>query len=161
MDNFELDDRIVLFGMSCSGKTTFAKKLSNHKYYCFDYLFKWHLVESFGLSISKNLSHIKKTCKDKKFVLDGWHLSDKDGLYLPDNVSVYVIWAPYEKIISQYRVQVYDPEEHRHMYNKWYCEIKYDKLPSVKYFKNFGNFEQIDKNQFDFLKTKSTKSKDI
>lgn len=161
MLDFEIDNKIVLFGMSCSGKTTFAKNLKNHNYYCFDYLFKWHLIESFGLPISENLKYIKNLCKNEKFVLDGWHLADKHGFYLPDNASVYVIWAPYEKIISQYRVRVYDPEEHRHMYNKWYCEIKYDKLPSVKYFKNSGVFEEISKDQFDFFTTKSTKSNDI
>jgi len=148
-----MHDKIVLFGMSCAGKTTFSKKLINHKYYCFDALFPWHVIETMGLSISENLKNIQSICTNDKFILDGWHLSDKQGLYLPKDAVVYVIWAPYEKIISQYRVPVGDPEEHRNMYKKWYCEINYDQLPSVKYFQNSGDFIEITKDQFDFFKT--------
>ena len=134
--------------MSCAGKTTFAKTLQDHHYYCFDYLFQWHLIETLGLSISENFKHIQKYCVQPKFVLDGWHLADKTGVYLPPNSSVYVVWAPYENIISQYRVKVTDPEEHRNMYKKWYFDIDYDALPKVRYFSNFSYFEEITKEDF-------------
>lgn len=153
IDFESLGQKIVVFGMSCVGKTTFAKQFLNHKYHCFDALFQWHLIETLGLSISENLKSIQDTCIEEKFILDGWHLSDKQGQHLPKNCCVCVIWAPYEKIISQYRVPVGDLDEHRTMYNKWYCEIDYDKLPSVKYFMNSGNFSQITKDQFNFFKT--------
>ena len=45
-----LNKRIVCYGMSCVGKTTFAKQMHS-KYHCFDALFQWHLIEAFGLSI--------------------------------------------------------------------------------------------------------------
>jgi hypothetical protein len=153
LDFKQIDDKVVVFGMSCSGKTTFSLKATEHKYHCFDALFQWHLIETLGLSISENLKYVQQICQEEKFILDGWHLSDKEGLYLPKGAVVYVIWAPYEKVISQYRIPVNDPEEHRSMYNKWYCEINYDNLPSVKYFQNAGDFCEITRDQFNFFKT--------
>lgn len=143
-----LDDRIVLFGQSCAGKTTFAQTLKNHTYYCFDYLFQWHYIETFGLSISENFKYIQDHCVSEKFVLDGWHLSDKKGEYLPNGAAVYVIWAPYEKIISQYRVKVYHPDEHRSMYKKWYIDVDYDLFDNVRYFSNLDRFEEISRDEF-------------
>lgn len=142
------DDRVVIFGQSCVGKTTFAKTMSQHTYYCFDYLFQWHLIETLGLSISSNLRHIKQIVNDEKFVIDGWHLADKEGQFLPDHSCVYVVWAPYEKIISQYRIPVADKAEHHQMYRKWYYEIDYDKFPSVRYFWNTGQFIEMTKAEF-------------
>jgi hypothetical protein len=144
----ELDDRIVIFGMSCAGKTTFAKQLVNHHYYCFDAMFPWHIIETFGMSIESSLRHINESCVAHKFVLDGWHLSDSQGLLLPDDSCVYVIYAPYQQIISQYRVAVYDPEEHRPMFKKWYQDIDYSKFPKVRYFKNQGSFIETDVTEF-------------
>lgn len=145
-----LDDKIVVFGMSCSGKTTFSNQLKSHFYFCFDELFKWHLIETLGLSIQSNLLHIKDLCESKKspYVLDGWHLSDQVGEFLPEGAVVYLVWAPYEKIISQYRIPVVNPNEFRPMYKKWYLDIDYKKLPSVRYFKNDGNFMEISESQF-------------
>lgn len=142
-----LDDKIVVFGQSCSGKTTFAKSLTDHRYFCFDALFQWHLVETLGLSIEANLRYVKETCKADKFVLDGWNLSDKVGKFLPEGSSVYVIWAPYDKIISQYRIDVHDSEEYRRMYNSWYCGVDYDRF-CTRYFENDGEFKEISRNQF-------------
>ena len=143
----QLDDKIVIFGMSCVGKTTFAKTMKDHDYYCFDGLFQWNVIETLGLSITSNLNHVKQICKGK-FVLDGWHLSDKSGKYLPDLSCVYVLWAPYEKIINQYRVPVHNPDEHRKMYKKWYLDVNYDAFQGVRYFENNGLFEEISKEQF-------------
>ena len=144
----ELDKKIVVFGMSCSGKTTFSKDLTEHSYYCFDALFQWHLIETLNLSTSENFKYIQQFCHADKFVLDGWHLADKEGRYLPRGVAVYVVWAPYQKIISQYRIPVTNPEEYWPMYNKWYCEIDFKKLPSVRYFQNINVFEEITREQF-------------
>lgn len=156
LKNFnDFDSRIVVFGMSCVGKTTFAKSIVTHQYFCFDQMFQWHLIESFGLSIVANLQHIKTICESCAdfFVLDGWHLGDQVGRFLPDNASVYVIWAPYEKIISQYRIPVIDPEEFRSMYHRWYCEIDFESLPNVRYFHNNGNFVEISKDAFYLFRT--------
>jgi GTPase SAR1 family protein len=156
LNNFnDFDSRIVIFGMSCVGKTTFAQSISTHKYLCFDQMFQWHLIESFGLSIEANLQYIKTICESSvgPFVLDGWHLGDKIGRCLPDAASVYVLWAPYEKIISQYRIPVIDPEEFRSMYKKWYCEIDFDILPKVRYFQNDGEFIEISRESFYLLRT--------
>lgn len=143
-----LDDRIVLFGQSCVGKTTFASQLTGHHYYCFDALFQWHLVETFGLSIEANLTHVYQTCDAARFVLDGWHLADKQGWFLPPQSKVYVIYAPYERILSQYRVPVTDPEEFRPMFEKWYAGVDYEKLPGTRYFRNDGEFRETSRQDF-------------
>lgn len=144
-----LDDRIVVFGQSCVGKTTFAKQLTEHTYQCFDQLFHWHLIETFGLSIETNLAHIRNTCQAcTRFVLDGWHLSDKEGSFFPPGAAAYVIYAPYNQIISQYRVPVYEHEEHRAMFDKWYFRVDYTKLPGTRYFRNDGEF--LETTEIDF-----------
>lgn len=142
------DDRIVIFGMSCSGKTTFAQSFDDREYYCFDALFQWHLIETLGLSIKSNLRYVREHCDSQKFILDGWHLSDKEGNYLPDNSAVYVIWAPYDRIISQYRIPVMHYDEFRDMYHKWYCQVNYSAFPRVRYFENQGNFLEISAEKF-------------
>jgi adenylate kinase family enzyme len=152
-----LDDKIVVFGMSCVGKTTFAKQLADHHYCCFDAMFHWHLLETFGLSISDNLNEIKTGCEWNRFVIDGWHLSDSQGLFLPAEAKVYVVFAPYERIVSQYRAKVYDPEEYRGMYRRWYFDVPYEKLPGVRYFHNAGEFIECDRDEF--LLTSSTHSR--
>ncbi len=134
--------------MSCAGKTTFAKSLRSHKYYCFDAMFDWHLIETLGLSIQANLEHIQNICIDERFVLDGWHLADKNGFYLPKDASVCVIWSSYEHIISQYRIAVDDKEQHRHMYNKWYREIDYSKFSNIRFFHNTGEFKEMTYSSF-------------
>ena len=50
------DDKIVLFGMSCVGKTTFAKELVNHSYYCFDDLLLNYYMQIYtSIRIDKTL----------------------------------------------------------------------------------------------------------
>jgi hypothetical protein len=137
--------------MSCVGKTTFSKQMKDHQYHCFDALFHWHLIEALGLSARCNLIHIKEQCIEDRFVLDGWHLSDPEGCYLPASSKVYVVYATYEQIVSQYRVKVIDPEEYRGMYRKWYLSVDYDKLPGVRYFLNTGEFVETDRDQFLYL----------
>jgi|688.fasta_scaffold30507_9 hypothetical protein len=151
MDNFkDVDSKIVIFGMSCVGKTTFAQMLKTHTYLCFDQMFHWHLIETLGLSIQENLRHIKNQCDNiqNSYVLDGWHLGDNRGLFLPTDATVYVLWAPYKKIISQYRIHVSDPEEFRHMYNKWYYETDYKQFSKVRYFENNIAFQEITQSEF-------------
>ena len=151
-----IDDKIVLYGQSCVGKTTFAKQLIEHTYYCFDSLFKWHQIETLGLSIEANFKHIQETCVSEKFVVDGWHLSDKDAKYLPENAIVYVVYAEYDQIIDQYRVEVTDHEQHRDMYEKWYG-IDYQTM-NVKYIKNDGNFVETSYEEFKWLTTNTNSS---
>jgi hypothetical protein len=146
--NKPLDDRIVVFGQSCVGKTTFATTLKDHKYYCFDALFQWHLIETLGLSIEANFKHIKEICIGDRFVLDGWHLADRNGNYLPEGAAVYVIYAPYQKIIGQYRVPVSNEQEHWPMFIKWYYEVPYEYLPGTRYFLNDGKFIETTRQQY-------------
>jgi len=136
--------------MSCSGKTTFAKKLVDYTYHCFDLYFKWALIEALGVSIQANFQHIQKICNSDKFVLDGWHLADQEGKYLPDNSVVYVIYAKYDQIISQYRVDVLDHEQHRIMYRQWY-DIDYKKLKARYFFNNGEEFTETDYATFRFI----------
>lgn len=146
-------DRIIVFGMSCVGKTTFAKLLPN-RHICFDSLFPWHQIEAFSLSLSEALAHVNWFCEGD-FVLDGWHLSDPTGLYFPRDVEVYVVYAPYKKIIDQYRVGVNNPNQHRPMFDKWYRGVDYPRLRCpVRYFENTGNFEERSvQDYYAFLRT--------
>jgi len=142
------DDKVVVFGMSCSGKTKFALEFDDHHYSCFDALFPWHLIETLGLSIDENLRFISDHFfVEEKCVLDGWHLSDKDGDILPDCARVYVVYAPYEQIIDQYRVPVQDRDQHRPMFRKWYHEINYPSFKS-RYFLNEGHFKETTEDEF-------------
>lgn len=144
------DDRIVVMGMSCSGKTTFAAQLQSHQYFCFDALFPWHEIETFGLSISEALSYVSKSCK-QPFVLDGWHLADREGRHMPCGATVYVVYAPYQQIVDQYRVSVYDRMEYLPMFRKWYYDVDYVAL-GARYFNNRGDFAETTGQEFkDFL----------
>jgi len=145
--DFKPDDKIVIMGMSCSGKTVFAKQFTDHHYYCFDSLFQWHTVETLGLSTEANMKHVSNFCNADRYVLDGWHLSDKKGKWLPEGSSVYVVYASYDHIIDQYRVPVRDREQHRHMFKKWYYEIDYPSLSS-RYFLNEGQFTETSEEEF-------------
>lgn len=142
-----IDDKIVVMGQSCVGKTTFAKELNNHHYYCFDALFHWHSIEALGLSIKANLLYISDSCDSDKFVIDGWHLGGLD--IFPLDVTVYVVFASYRQIIDQYRIPVNNYAEHFSMFKKWY-QIDYESLPvPVKYFKNNGEFVEVSHDEFD------------
>lgn len=147
-----LDLKIVTWGMSCSGKTTFSKAVSQTfgwAYHCFDADFHWHLVETLGLSPSLNLKHVRDLCKEPQYVLDGWHLSDREGALFPEGAAVYVVWAPYETIISQYRIPVGDPDEHREMYRKWYLDVDFSTFPGVRYFRASGfGFVEVTADDF-------------
>lgn len=136
-----------MFGMSCSGKTTFAKQLPL-PYICFDFLFQWHLIELLGLPVTENLKYIKKTCDTKeKFVLDGWTLADKSGEFFPEEAWVYVVYADYDTIVNQYRIKVDNRDEFKEMYCKWY-EI--EEFARVRYFKNSGKFVETTKKEFTY-----------
>lgn len=141
-----LDDKIVIFGMSSVGKTEFAKSLPSHQYCCFDRLFHWHLIETFGLSIKENFRKVVEECQSPRFVLDGWHLADKDGYLLPKDARVYVVYADYCRIVNQYRAHVYDTEDYRPMFVKWYS-IDYPRL-NARYFLNTGEFQETTKGAF-------------
>jgi hypothetical protein len=144
-----IDARIVTFGMSCVGKTTFAKELLAHSYCCFDALFQWHLIETLGMSVEANLGYVRDKCDELDcFVMDGWTLADQKGQFLPQDTRVYVIYAPYEQILSQYRIPVLDHEEFRPMFKKWYLDIDYDLFPATRYFLNAGEFVETTKDDF-------------
>ena len=116
-----LDNRIVVWGQSCVGKTHFSQLLKTHEYMCFDHLFRWHDIETLGLSCSANLEYIASLMQEhEKCVLDGWHLSDPIGRLIPDGVAIYVLYAPYAQIIEQYRIPVGRFDEHYTMFQKWY-----------------------------------------
>lgn len=143
--------RIVIFGQSCAGKTTFAKQLTDHHYYCFDALFNWHMIEGLGLSICSELDYLREQCTAGKFVLDGWHLADKSGVFFPPDSCVYVLYAPYDQIISQYRVPVPYHDVHRPMFKKWYFDVDYTKYKQVRYFENMGSFIERGRQDFELF----------
>lgn len=132
--------------MSCVGKTTFAQQIGL-PYCCFDALFPWHEIETFGLSTSDSLRIVRDKCPPDQFILDGWHTSDLEGKWLPEDVVVYCLFAPYDSIIDQYRVPVEEHNQHRSMYQKWYS-ADYPKL-NARYWLNDGQFKEVDKVYFD------------
>lgn len=130
----EHSDKIIVYGMSCVGKTTFSNLIFSHQYFCFDALFDWHSIETLGLSIESNLIHICNNLKSApKFVLDGWHLFDKSCKLIPKDFQIYVIYDDYDSIIQRYRVPVLSHKDHFSMYQKWY-DLQIDR--PIRYFKN-------------------------
>jgi hypothetical protein len=134
--------------MSCCGKTTFARTLSTHTYYCFDRLFHWSLIETLGLPCSMELAFIRDRLErdsENRFVIDGWHLSDPAWDMTPFEAEVYVVYADYSRIIDQYRIPVADRTEHVHMFRKWYGQPL---LRSPRFIKNEGIFRETDEVEF-------------
>ena len=98
-----VDLKICVYGMSCVGKTTFAKNLRNHSFVGFDENFPWHYIETFNQSISSSLKNITEIAsKHQNFVIDGWHLSDLRGKYLLEDTVVYLVYANYKFIIENF-----------------------------------------------------------
>lgn len=142
-------DRIIVWGMSCVGKTTFAKLIIDHEYFCFDAMFNWHLIETLGLSIETGLKHISGICNTvPKFVLDGWNLADKTGSLFPTGVTAYIVYDDYDSIIRRYRVPVENKTQHLPMFCKWY-DIKLS-VP-VRYFRNGTDFTETTEDEFNLL----------
>lgn len=135
-----MDEKIVIWGQSCVGKTTMASLLTEHHYYCFDHLFRWHEIESLGLCPVQNLKHFGEYCTASKYVIDGWSLIDPDGSLMPDGSVVYVVYAPYDQIIQQYRIPVESYIQHRHMFERWYGQVPYSQMRRIRYFLNDGDF---------------------
>lgn len=148
--------RIVVFGMSQVGKTTYAKSL-DLPYACFDYMFPWPLVESFpDLSINEALKNVVTlTCRSDNFVLDGWHLADIQGDLLPRDCEIHVLYDHHQNIIDRYSVPVVSLDNHREMYKKWYGDINdsertkfyrihYGKAPELTTFEHFDNFRKLE-----------------
>lgn len=132
------DDRIVIWGMSCVGKTTMAKEIGRdgRHIHCFDALYPWSDIECLGLSAECALDYIGKHCRESRFVLDGWNLSDREGRFLPPACTLYILYAELETILRQYRVQVHETNNHREMFRKWYLD---DHPPCpARYFFNTG-----------------------
>jgi hypothetical protein len=148
------DEKIIIWGMSCVGKTTFAKRISKsegHQHICFDAHFPWHAIEALGMAPSSSLKHIVEIFRDcpTRFVVDGWHLSGPSCI--PDDVAVYVLVAQYHRVINQYRVPVDHQDQHLNMYKKWYLDPDFGVFPNVRYWENNGEFLEIDHGRFTSL----------
>ena len=115
-------DRIIIWGMSCVGKTTFAQRIAKDvgsEYVCFDAHFPWHTIETLDGSPVAGLGHLSELCSTEKCIVDGWHLSGADWSHFPEDYMVYVLVAPYDQIIDQYRVPVDHRDQHLNMFKKW------------------------------------------
>ena len=148
----EFDDHgLVIWGMSCVGKTTFAQTLSR-RYCCFDALFPWNDIETLGLSTEAGLEQVTKFAleSDDSFVIDGWHLSDPQGEKMPEDAAVCCVYATYDQIIKQYRVPVDRHDQHRPMFRKWYHEIDYPAFQTINFIQNTGH-SFIETSLEDFL----------
>jgi hypothetical protein len=136
--DLELPNKIVILGMSCVGKTTFAKSLGR-QYYCFDMMFQWHQIETFGLSLSENLKFVQTTCVGDRFVLDGWNLADAYGEFFPVGATPCVVFSSYDRILGQYRIPVMSRSEYAPMYLNWYG-LDFERFRNVCYIENCGEF---------------------
>jgi hypothetical protein len=149
--------KIVIFGVSCSGKTTLARLIETHAYTSFDALFHWHAIETLGASIDRNLQEVQKSCVAPKFVLDGWHLADPLGEFLPRDSAVYVVYSSYLRVTENYSNRSawrgYERTfwQHVPMFHKWYYGIPYHEMKvPVRYFQNLeSEFLERDRTQFD------------
>jgi len=69
-------------------------------------------------------------------------------LLLPE-ATVYVLYAEYERIIDQYRIEVGHPEEYRSMFRRWYYEVPYGQFPQkARYWENTGEFTERSAEEF-------------
>jgi hypothetical protein len=149
--------KIVIFGVSCSGKTTLARLITTHAYTNFDALFHWHALETLGASIDLNLQEVRKSCIAPKFVLDGWHLADPTGEFLPIGSAVYVVYTSYLRVSENYQNRSawrgYEKTfwQHAPMFHKWYFEVPYHEMTvPVRYFENLEDeFAERDRRQYD------------
>lgn len=137
-----VDNKIIVLGQSCSGKTTFAKLLENH-YYCFDALFPWHIIETFNLSIIKALEDINLQCKENCYVLDGWHTADLNCDLTPKDSNLYVVYTEYNNIVKNFPREI-NHKELIYMFKKWYS---FDKT-NARYFYNNGDFFETTIDQY-------------
>jgi GTPase SAR1 family protein len=137
-----LDDQIVLMGMSCVGKTTFASVLKERGYAVshFDAQYTYNLTGLAGVSRIKNWARIIRGCEGK-FVLDNWTTEDKLGQVLyeakPD-ACIYVLYDLYPNILDRYRVPVTGEDAHFMMYKKMYSEVPFEDYKRVRFFRVHG-----------------------
>jgi hypothetical protein len=142
-----LDEKIIVWGQSCVGKTHFSQQL-DRPYLCFDALFRWHEIETLGFSPTKNLEYISSLMTGP-CVLDGWHLSDPHGGLMPRDAVVYILYAPYRQIIEQYRVPVREYYEHHMMFHRWYKIEPTAFQNKLRYVRNtVGSFIETTYEQF-------------
>lgn len=135
-----LDPQIVLMGMSCVGKTTFAKSLKDHPVHHFDAQYTYNLTGLPGVSRVKNWRRIIRNCGDR-FVLDNWTTEDELGRVLyeskPD-ACIVVLFDTYPSILDRYRVPVVGEDAHFMMYKKMYTEMPFESYKKVRYFEVDG-----------------------
>ncbi len=148
-----LDDKLVLMGMSCVGKTSMAHELKTHQYYSFDAQFKYGLKVP-GISRKKNWQLILDRCTENKFVLDNWSTEDVLGKTIyhkyPD-ACICVVFDRYQDILRRYRVPVTGKDAHYKMYEKMYCEIPFEDYQRVRYFRwDQGNYVEYLEKEFGF-----------
>src|SRR3990167_618918 len=86
---------IVCIGASCSGKTTYAKRLCDNGYFYVDYDNLWdYSTQNFGMFLH-TLSYIIR--ENKKLVIDGYPIfidNNFDKLKTIASVKLVVLFAP-------------------------------------------------------------------
>ena len=73
--------------------------------------------------------------------------ADTRGRRLPEGAVIYVLFAEYSRIVSQYRVPIISVEDYRAMYRRWY-EIDYASFPATRYFLNEDDFTEVPQTEF-------------
>lgn len=141
--------KIALMGMSCVGKTTYAKTLPN-TYISFDDKFAYNLSLHTDYNIAYNLNKITSIC-GSNFVLDNWAFYDIDGKIFykafPDGV-MYLLYAPYNDILKRYRVKIHGPDAFRMMYTNMYLKKDFTKYQNIKYIKVDSTYTMTSYEQF-------------
>lgn len=138
-----LDDKLVLMGMSCVGKTTLASSLVREGYvlHSFDYRYKYHLSGLPGVGKRRQWEKIIGDCVEPRFVLDNWTTEDRLGGILFDkcpDACLVVLFAGLADILKRYRVPVKGKDAHKTMYDKIYRSTPFEEYPKVRFVEVVG-----------------------
>lgn len=133
-----LHDKLVLMGMSCVGKSTFAAQLKDHKHHSFDARYRYNLDGLPGISKRKQWERIARGCTEPRWVLDNWSTEDLFGETLfsvhPD-ACVVVLFDSLPNILKRYRVPVTAQDGHLGMWSKMYRETPFVMYSRVRFFR--------------------------
>jgi hypothetical protein len=159
-----LDDKIVLMGMSCVGKTTLGQKLKSEgrTLYHFDPQYNYKLAGMVGFSPRKNLKKIIQNCPADQFVLDNWSTEDKQGALLYEEcpeACICVVFDTYPNILARYRCDVKGEDGFYMMYEKMYCKVPFEEYPRVRFLKvESEDYREFYLEEFrEFIRTNLTK----
>jgi hypothetical protein len=140
-ENGPLPPKIVLMGMSCVGKSTFAQILAKdqgYAYHSFDVQYNYKRNTLPGVSKQKQWKTILSYCVEDQWVLDNWSTEDFLGTTLYEaqpHACIVVLYDKYVNILERYRVPVRGEDAHKMMFVKMYIQTPFADYRSVRFLK--------------------------